>query len=142
MQNRKTIAAISAVIAVAAIVGISTTMPQAQASHYGEPTMFVNGINSYSTHSYIYTVNPGTADLDVALQIKDMKEKSNVRLTVMDPAGAVTMCPYTPAGFNLLVAECVISAPMPGIWTLSITSVALGSAPEPVGYSIAADTTW
>jgi len=139
MQKSKKIAGLCIAVLVALFVAY-TPLEEALASHNGEPTMFVNGINAFSTHSYIYNVPVTATDLAVSLQIKNLEEKSNVRLTAIDSTGTVFTCPYTPVGFNLLVAECSISAPIPGIWTFTITSGAITSGPEPVGYSIAADT--
>jgi hypothetical protein len=126
-------------------LGIGIPLQEAQASHNGEPTMWVNGINSYQTHSYIYAV-PAAGDLDmsVALLIKDMEEKPNVTLWTTDPLGVVTVCPIAPGTVgggpaNLLVSECFFSPPAPGIWTISITAGTITN--NPVGYAIAADTT-
>jgi len=132
----------SAIVISALVLGIP--LQEAEASHNGEPTMWVNGINNGQTHSYIYTVPAGNLDMSVALLIKDMQEKPNVTLWTTDPLGIVTVCPVatvTAGGgpTNLLVSECFFSPPAPGIWTISITAGAITNAP--VGYAIAADTT-
>ena len=137
-KQRLTIGSSIVLGVIVTVMVMTISVPSAQASHNAEPSMFVNGINAGSAHSYIYNVIPGAIDLDVALMIKDMEEKSNVQLSITDPVGVTTICPYTPAGFNLLVAECVLSFPVPGIWTLTITSGAIAN--NPVGYAIAADT--
>ncbi len=146
-MTKKTI--FSALTGIAAAFVISTLvlgMPlqEADASHNGEPSMWVNGINDGQTHSYIYNVPAGNLDMSVALLIKDMEEKPNVTLWTTDPLGLVTVCPVatiTAGGgpTNLLVSECFFSPPAAGIWTISITAAGIINAP--VGYAIAADTT-
>jgi len=145
MHKYKKIAALSSVAVIAALFAVYLPLQDAAASHAAEPTMWVNGINAGQTHSYIYNVPPPTdfMDMSVALLIKDMEEKPNVRLTATDPAGVVTICPIAPgtAGggpANLLVSECFFSPPMPGIWTFSIIAGPVMN--NPVGYAIAADT--
>ena len=146
MNKKSTISVLCGFVAALTIVSLVFGIPpqEALASHNGEPTMWVNGINDGQTHSYIYTVPAGNLDMSVALLIKDMQEKPNVTLWTTDPLGGVTVCPVatiTVGGgpTNLLVSECFFSPPAPGIWTISITAGAITNAP--VGYAIAADTT-
>lgn len=129
-----TIAAIAALT-----TGLITFAPEAQAaSADGEPTMFVNGINSNQVHSYIYNVPANSTEFGTALMIKDLQEKNNVSLVTIDPLGVAAICPVTPMAFSLLVSECNFMMPAAGIWTLSIVSGAIGNTP--LGYAIAADT--
>jgi len=146
MDKKSTISVLTGFVTALAITGLVFGIPpqEAAASHLGEPTMWVNGINDGQTHSYIYNVPAPYLDMSVALLIKDMAEKPNVTLWTTDPFGAVTICPVatiTAGGgpTNLLVSECFFSPPAVGIWTISIT--AAGVTNNPVGYAIAADTT-
>ena len=147
MTSRTTISVLSGLVAVFAIASMMFAIPQeAYASHNGEPTMWVNGINKGQTHSYIYNVPAPNLDMSVALLIKDMQEKPNVTLWTTDPLGVVTVCPVatvTAGGgpTNLLVAECFFSPPAVGVWTISITA-GPGMINNPVGYAISADTTY
>ena len=145
MTTKTKVSVLTGLVAVFAIASMMFAfLPEAAASHNAEPTMWVNGINSGQTHSYIYSVTAPNLDMSVALLIKDMQEKQNVTLWTTDPAGVVTVCPtatVTVGGgpTNLLVAECYFSPPAVGIWTISITAGAITN--NPVGYAIAADTT-
>ncbi len=142
---KKKIAGLCSVVIAAALIIAYAPLEEAFASHNAEPSMWVNGINAYQTHSYIYNVAGPMQymDMSVALMIKDMEEKPNVKLTARDPTGLVTVCPIVagtvgggPA--NLLVSECFFSPPALGIWTFTITAGAIMN--NPVGYAIAADT--
>lgn len=147
VKNRTKVTMLGAVASTFAITLLAVSMMAPQevfASHNGEPTMWVNGINQGQIHSYIYNVPAGNLDMSVALLIKDMQEKPNVTLWTTDPLGVVTVCPIAPftvggGPANLLVSECFFSPPAPGIWTISITAGAITN--NPVGYAIAADTT-
>jgi len=146
MNKKSTLSVLTGIVVALAVTGLAFGIPpqEAAASHSGEPTMWVNGINKGQTHSYIYTVPSSGLDMSVALMIKDMAEKPNVVLSATNPLGATTICPIstvTTAGVptSLLVSECFFSPPVPGIWTFSITAMAVTS--NPVGYAIAADTT-
>ncbi len=145
MPKNRTIAVLTAVIVTAAVIGITTSIEQASASHNVEPSMWVNGINAGQTHSYIYMVPPPTNNMDmsVALMIKDMEDKPNITFIATDPNGVATVCPIAlgvagggPA--NLLHSECFFTPPAPGIWTFSIVAGPIMN--NPVGYAIAADT--
>ncbi len=130
-------------VAVAAIAAITSGLvmlsaPAEAASADGLPTMFVNGINANQVNSYIYNVPGNSTEFRTALMIKDIEEKSNVQLVTVDPLGMATVCPVTPAAFQLLVSECTFLAPAGGIWTISIVSGAVVNVP--LGYAIAADT--
>jgi len=145
MHKYKKIATLSSVVVIAALFAVYLPLQDAAASHAAEPTMWVNGINEGQTHSYIYNVPAPTdsMDMSVALLIKDIEEKPNVRLMATDPTGVVTVCPIAPGTLgggpaNLLVSECFFSPPASGIWTFSIT--AGGVMNNPLGYAIAADT--
>ena len=147
MNKKSTISILSGLAAILTIASLVFGIPpqEALASHNGEPSMWVNGINDGQTHSYIYSVPAGNLDMSVALLIKDMEEKPNVSLWTTDPLGVVTVCPIatvTAGGgpTNLLVSECFFSPPAAGIWTISITAAGITNAP--VGYAIAADTTY
>ena len=82
MNRKSTISVLSGLVAVLAIASLGFGIPpqEAEASHNGEPTMWVNGINDGQTHSYIYNVPAPNLDMSVALLIKDMAEKPNVVL--------------------------------------------------------------
>jgi len=69
---------------VISLLAVSMMAPQeAFASHNGEPTMWVNGINDGQTHSYIYNVPAGNLGMSVLLVIiKENKSLHNPHMNL------------------------------------------------------------
>lgn len=126
-----------AIVAVTAIA-LSPIGEAIANSATGDPTSWNDGISAGMIQSEIYFVPPGSMILDVALGINDLAEKPNFVLTATDPAGFVIVCGPTPAINSLLVSECVIPAPLAGIWTFTVAAGPIIN--NPVGYTVFADT--
>jgi hypothetical protein len=144
MITKQRIVMSSTIVAVALVAGMIAFMPfpNAEASAYGEPTMWTEGINAGQTHKYIYNVPTSAKVFGAALLIDDLREKPNISLVLTDPGGVSTTCPITTvAGIGpafLSVSECNMQNPMSGIWTVGVVGGPISN--NAVGYAVAADT--